>query len=243
MIPDDVARAILDRFIYEPLTPYTKAAIQAAFQHAWVVHGGDPIMQIVLHVGPDPTQLTVDVVDPTMVRVHPVIPSGSAGMDTTTSPDISPLLGEVTLKLDTNHDFAGVPPSGTVITRPEFDELQNGAGKMVSGIVGGCPWSAALAYSCDGTFGPKQMVEIHGIHVTVWADAHRSSGRTIEPGEVVGETLQALLLEARDLCDHEGSTELSGDECHKRGIAHFGMCWHVYLCPKCGETYSNDSSD
>jgi hypothetical protein len=36
--------------------------------------------------------------------------------------------------------------------------------------------------------------------------------------------------------------ELSQDECRKRGIQHWGMCWHVYECVYCGTTKSYDSS-
>jgi hypothetical protein len=43
-------------------------------------------------------------------------------------------------------------------------------------------------------------------------------------------------------CDHEYH-ELSQEECGKRGINHFGMCWHVYECPKCGMRHADDSSD
>ena len=42
-------------------------------------------------------------------------------------------------------------------------------------------------------------------------------------------------------CDHD-SVELTQDECKKRDIQHFGMCWHVYECKKCGYIESYDSS-
>lgn len=43
-------------------------------------------------------------------------------------------------------------------------------------------------------------------------------------------------------CTHENRRELSQKECNERGIAHFGMCWHVEEC-KCGKISSYDSSD
>ena len=36
--------------------------------------------------------------------------------------------------------------------------------------------------------------------------------------------------------------EISQKECIERGIAHFGMCWHVVECTKCGRIHSYDSS-
>lgn len=37
--------------------------------------------------------------------------------------------------------------------------------------------------------------------------------------------------------------ELSRDECRKKGLTHFGMCYHVYKCETCAETMATDSSD
>ena len=42
-------------------------------------------------------------------------------------------------------------------------------------------------------------------------------------------------------CVHE-YRELSDLECRERNIHHFGMCWHVYTCEKCGHIISQDSS-
>lgn len=42
-------------------------------------------------------------------------------------------------------------------------------------------------------------------------------------------------------CEHE-IKELSVDECYKRGIKHFGHCWHVEECTKCGYLNEYDSS-
>ena len=43
-------------------------------------------------------------------------------------------------------------------------------------------------------------------------------------------------------CDHSYN-ELMPSECNKRGVSHFGMCYHVYECDKCGHVMSQDSSD
>jgi hypothetical protein len=42
-------------------------------------------------------------------------------------------------------------------------------------------------------------------------------------------------------CDHDYG-ELSQKEARKRGIAHFGNCYHVTECKKCGKILSYDSS-
>ena len=44
------------------------------------------------------------------------------------------------------------------------------------------------------------------------------------------------------VCDHE-MVELSGAECDAKGIQHYGRCWHVRECKKCGYVQSSDSSD
>jgi len=43
-------------------------------------------------------------------------------------------------------------------------------------------------------------------------------------------------------CIHE-MKELSQKECRKRGIQHFGNCYHVYECIKCSKVEHVDSSD
>ena len=43
-------------------------------------------------------------------------------------------------------------------------------------------------------------------------------------------------------CIHE-RRELSYQECRERGIDHWGMCYHVYECKKCGNITAQDSSD
>jgi len=43
-------------------------------------------------------------------------------------------------------------------------------------------------------------------------------------------------------CDHSYN-ELMPSECNKRGVSHFGMCYHVYECSKCSHVMSQDSSD
>lgn len=43
-------------------------------------------------------------------------------------------------------------------------------------------------------------------------------------------------------CQHE-YTELGAKECRERGITHWGRCWHVYECSKCGHIDAHDSSD
>lgn len=43
-------------------------------------------------------------------------------------------------------------------------------------------------------------------------------------------------------CVHEYK-ELSQESARAKGIAHHGMCWHVYECAKCGHAMSQDSSD
>lgn len=43
-------------------------------------------------------------------------------------------------------------------------------------------------------------------------------------------------------CIHEYK-ELSVEQSQQKGIKHWGMCWHVYECSKCGHTMSQDSSD
>jgi len=42
-------------------------------------------------------------------------------------------------------------------------------------------------------------------------------------------------------CDHEYK-ELSMSESAKRGVHHFGNCYHVRECKKCGHIYAYDSS-
>lgn len=43
-------------------------------------------------------------------------------------------------------------------------------------------------------------------------------------------------------CRHD-FVELGGKECWQRGVSHFGMCYHVYECSKCGHIEAHDSSD
>lgn len=43
-------------------------------------------------------------------------------------------------------------------------------------------------------------------------------------------------------CIHNDK-ELSQQECRDLDIGHWGMCWHVYCCTKCGRIRSVDSSD
>ncbi len=43
-------------------------------------------------------------------------------------------------------------------------------------------------------------------------------------------------------CVHD-SKELSQAECRDRKIEHWGMCYHVYVCTKCGRIRAYDSSD
>lgn len=45
-----------------------------------------------------------------------------------------------------------------------------------------------------------------------------------------------------DKCIHEYK-EISAKEARERGIMHYGMCWHVYVCSKCGNIDCTDSSD
>lgn len=42
-------------------------------------------------------------------------------------------------------------------------------------------------------------------------------------------------------CYHE-YTELTVEEARKEGVEHFGMCYHVCKCKKCGSLHSYDSS-
>jgi hypothetical protein len=42
-------------------------------------------------------------------------------------------------------------------------------------------------------------------------------------------------------CSHNYK-ELGSKEARARGITHFGMCWHVHECQKCGNIQSFDSS-
>jgi len=42
-------------------------------------------------------------------------------------------------------------------------------------------------------------------------------------------------------CIHE-YVEMSQAKCREAGIHHFGRCYHVYRCPKCGTVYAVDSS-
>lgn len=42
-------------------------------------------------------------------------------------------------------------------------------------------------------------------------------------------------------CEHR-YRELGSAECRERGIQHFGMCWHVSECEKCGDVRSVDTS-
>src|SRR5579862_7746155 len=43
-------------------------------------------------------------------------------------------------------------------------------------------------------------------------------------------------------CIHDYK-EISSTQARELGIAHYGMCWHVYQCTKCQRTMSVDSSD
>lgn len=43
-------------------------------------------------------------------------------------------------------------------------------------------------------------------------------------------------------CEHD-MREVGSAECKKRGIEHWGMCWHVYECKTCGNIKAYDSSD
>ena len=43
-------------------------------------------------------------------------------------------------------------------------------------------------------------------------------------------------------CVHQ-MRELSQKECKARNIEHWGMCWHVYECWKCGLIRAVDSGD
>lgn len=43
-------------------------------------------------------------------------------------------------------------------------------------------------------------------------------------------------------CVHE-FVELTPDLAREEGVPHFGRCYHVYKCKKCGEILSQDSSD
>jgi hypothetical protein len=45
-----------------------------------------------------------------------------------------------------------------------------------------------------------------------------------------------------ETCKHEWK-ELSAEEVRKSGGIHWGSCWHVYQCVKCGEIEAQDSSD
>ena len=42
-------------------------------------------------------------------------------------------------------------------------------------------------------------------------------------------------------CIHE-MREVRYEECMERGIKHYGMCWHVQECTKCGNISAYDSS-
>ena len=43
------------------------------------------------------------------------------------------------------------------------------------------------------------------------------------------------------ICNHD-YREISASESNKLGVHHFGNCYHVYKCEKCGKTYGVDSS-
>lgn len=43
-------------------------------------------------------------------------------------------------------------------------------------------------------------------------------------------------------CEHKWR-EMGVKECAEKNITHFGMCWHVYECEKCGMRETTDSSD
>lgn len=44
------------------------------------------------------------------------------------------------------------------------------------------------------------------------------------------------------VCEHK-MVEITMKEAKDLGVAHFGSCWHVYKCEKCGYLESADSSD
>lgn len=44
------------------------------------------------------------------------------------------------------------------------------------------------------------------------------------------------------VCVHD-DVELSQLEARAKGVAHYGMCWHVYECRKCRRRRTTDSSD
>lgn len=71
----------------------------------------------------------------------------------------------------------------------------------------------------------------------VWPDKWRC-GTNGEPSIVYEEPIRYFRIG----CQHE-LKELGVDECRRRGIDHFGRCWHVQECTKCGLIESYDSSD
>lgn len=44
-------------------------------------------------------------------------------------------------------------------------------------------------------------------------------------------------------CKHQEVKEFSPKECREKGIPHWGNCWHVYECKRCGKIWAEDSSD
>ena len=45
-----------------------------------------------------------------------------------------------------------------------------------------------------------------------------------------------------ETCIHD-FVEIGYEECEELGIKHYGHCYHVWRCTKCGEAQGHDSSD
>jgi len=134
------------------------------------------------------------------------------------------------------------PVAGRTYTREQWDEL---AINLNYPHVQGHAVHVNPNYSCEGVYGPKQRVHMHGYIIMVW---HRTNSlvsqtETVSTKKQVAPAIRRLILKVDSMCAHPETRELSAEEARKAGMLHCGMCYHVVQCCKCHEIYAYDSSD
>ena len=109
---------------------------------------------------------------------------------------------------------------------------------------GGKEWLLTQDYLVEGKSGDDLRDTLaKGMTLEVWAGPMRAAHRHVFIGDDLKAIHTALKAEARSQCQHTWDNELSGAECDKAGVQHFGSCYHVYKCGKCHTIFSVDSSD
>lgn len=133
-----------------------------------------------------------------------------------------------------------VPISGT-FDRTEFDKFVFGGDTLevegIHAIVVG------LNYRCLGPYQPGQQVELLGLSLSIYPTHGQCESIVVTDPDTLEVAISEAADKARKQCAHTYGREISMDECRTRGIGHYGNCWHVYECGKCGEVFSVDSSD